>query len=225
MTDNSIPLHLGLIVDGNRRWAKDKGIVKIKGHQKGFENLKELGEYAILEKRIKFVSAYIFSTENWNREKEEVSYLMDLALKLVTRDIKELNKKNIRVMWLGRQENVSEKLKKAIKSAIDLTKENTAGTIGLCFNYGGQQEIVDAVNAIEGEATIEKINKNLYAPEFPPVDFMIRTSGEQRISNFMLWRMAYAEMYFEPSHFPDFSIEKLDTALEEYSFRKRRFGG
>lgn len=216
--------HIGFILDGNRRWAKEKNLPVFKGHQAGYENLKEIVEYAILELKVPFVSAYIFSTENWKRAQDEVSFLMGLATKLATRDIEELNKKNIKVVWLGTRERLDEKVKKAIESAEEKTKDNTAGTLGLCFNYGGRQEIVDAINKIDGEVTEEAITANLYGPEIPDVDLMIRSSGEQRLSNFMLWRMTYAEMLFLDKYWPDFKKEDLENAISDYNKRHRRYG-
>jgi len=222
-----LPRHLGLILDGNRRWAKAHGRPQLEGHQAGYENLKTISRAAI-NRGIEYVSAYIFSTENWSRSKSEVKYLMDLALNIFSSDIEELNNEGVRVLVAGSQKRLSSKLKRAIDSAQELTKNNKKGTIVLCFNYGGQQEIAEAVNRLiaTGARTLEPadIEKNLYTPQVPPVDLIIRTSGEQRISNFMLWRAAYAELMFTDKHWPDFTETDLDVALADYANRQRRFG-
>lgn len=226
---NSIPVHLGLILDGNRRWAIENGMPTLEGHRKGYENLKTIGAEAIRQ-GIQYVSAYVFSTENWNRSKHEVDYLMKLLLHIAKTEVKELHKQNIRVRFLGLSEKLSQEILASIHKAEALTKDNTAGTLALCLNYGGQQEIVSAVNNVLKsspgihEISTADIEKNLYAPDIPPVDFMIRTSGELRISNFMLWRLAYSELYFVDTYWPAFTVTDLTRALEEFSRRKRRFG-
>lgn len=223
------PNHLGFILDGNRRWAKENGLPSLEGHRRGYDNLKSIAREAF-DKGINYVSAYIFSTENWNRSKEEVDYLMNLAMKIAVKDAKQLIKENIKIIVLGIEERVPEKLIKAWRDAEEDSKNNTGGVLALCFNYGGMREISDAVKKIiqsgisDSEVSPELIEQNLYHPELPPVDFMIRTSGEQRFSNFMLWRMAYAEMYFAKCHWPDFDKEQLNIALEDFSNRSRRFG-
>lgn len=228
--NNAVPQHIGLILDGNRRWAREKGLPTLEGHRKGYENLKSVAR-AAFDRGVEYVSAYIFSTENWNRTKEEVDYLMNLAMKIATKDAKKLIKENIKIVVLGIEERVPPKLVKAWRETEEASKNNTGGTLAVCFNYGGQIEITDAVKKIiksgveAEEVTPDLIAQNLYQPDVPPVDLMIRTSGEQRISNFMLWRMAYAEMYFADEHWPAFTVEDLDRALEEYASRSRRFGG
>lgn len=223
---SEVPTHLGLILDGNRRWAKSQGLSSLEGHRRGYDNLKDLSR-AAFDRGVKYVSAYIFSTENWNRSAEEVNYLMTLALRMVKRDLKELHKDNIRVRWLGSENKVGEKLLKALREAEETTKNNTGGQLCLCFNYGGQTEIAAAAEKLRGSnqpITIEAITSQLYAANVPPVDFLIRTSGEQRLSNFMLWRAAYAELYFVTKHWPAFTEEDLDEALAEFASRQRRFG-
>lgn len=224
---SEIPTHVGLILDGNRRWAKAQGLPTLEGHRAGYANLKDIAKHAV-NKGVKYISAYIFSTENWNRSKTEVKYLMDLALWYAKHEVAEVHKENIKVVFLGRKDGLSEKLIKAIENAESLTKNNVRGTLALCFNYGGQQEIVDAVNKIvqnsTKEITKEDIENNLYSPEIPSIDLLIRTSGEQRISNFMLWRAAYAELYFVTKHWPDFKEQDFDIAIKEFSKRDRRLG-
>ncbi len=228
--NNAVPQHIGLILDGNRRWAREKGLPTLEGHRKGYENLKTVAR-AAFDRGVEYVSAYIFSTENWSRTKEEVDYLMNLAMTIATKDAKKLIKENIKIVVLGIEEKVPPKLVKAWRETEEASKNNTGGTLALCFNYGGHQEIADAVKSLiaigidADEVTPEVVAKNLYHPEIPPVDFMVRTSGEQRISNFMLWRMAYAEMYFANVHWPAFDVAQLDEALAEFACRSRRFGG
>lgn len=230
MSSGAIPTHLGIILDGNRRWAKDRGLSSLQGHQAGSDTLKVITQ-AAFERGISYVSAYVFSTENWNRAQEEVSYLMNLALKFATKELDQLIENNVKVVIIGSKEHVELKLLKSLKKVEEESKDNTGGTLALCFNYGGYQEITDAVKKIvsegkaEADITQEDISKNLYHPEVPPIDLMIRTSGEMRLSNFMLWRMAYAELYFTNKHWPDFDTIELDKALEEYTNRNRRFGG
>lgn len=228
MAQTTKPLrHLGLILDGNRRWAREKGLPTLQGHKKGYENLKTIVKEAI-NGGISYVSAYIFSAENWNRSKEEVTYLMDLALFVASSEVKELHKENIRVRFLGSKERLSAKLIKAIEKAEALTAKNSRGTVALCFNYGGYQEITDAasraIQAGKTKLTPEDIEQNLYASDVPPVDLIIRTSGEQRTSGFMLWRAAYAELYFTDKYWPDFTTRDLHDAIQWYGDRKRRFG-
>jgi undecaprenyl diphosphate synthase len=229
MNEAAIPKHIGFILDGNRRWAVDNGLPKLVGHKKGYENLKTIADECF-SRGISIVSTYIFSTENWNRELEEVNYLMDLALKLFKKDLNELMDKDIRVVVSGSREKLSEKIIEAIDSTVSKTANNKKGTINICFNYGGQSEIADAVaRIIESKAdasqiTTELIRNNLYQPELPPVDYIIRTSGEKRLSNFLLWDSAYAELEFVSAHWPAFSSQDLDLALAEYANRKRRYG-
>jgi len=230
MSDNkSIPNHLGLVMDGNRRWAKSQNLPTLQGHKKGYDNLKEIAKYAF-DLGVKYVSAYIFSLENWDRSKQEVNYLMRLALRMLTKDVEELNKNQIRVVWLGSKQRVSQKLLDAIHNAEEKTKNNKRGTLCICFNYSGYQEIVDAFHKIidkkipEEQINIATIEENLYGNNIPQIDFMIRTSGEQRISNFMLWRINYAELLFVEKYWPAFTKKDLDQAFNEYSTRERRFG-
>lgn len=223
-----LPKHVGLILDGNRRWARDQGLPTLEGHRAGYGNLKKIAKHAV-NQGVRYVSAYIFSAENWNRGKAEVAYLMDLALWVATREVREVHKEGIRVRFLGRRDGLSDRLLKAIQKAEEMTKDNKRGTLALCFNYGGQQEIVDAAQKLlstkkTGEITLEDFAGALYAPDIPAMDLVIRTSGEQRLSNFMLWRAAYAELYFVKKHWPAFTVDDFDKALAEFATRQRRFG-
>ena len=225
----NIPNHLGLIMDGNRRWAKEKGLRPFEGHRRGYLRLKKIAE-AAFDRNVRYVSAFAFSTENWNRSKEEVAYLMDLIYWVATVELKKLDKRNIKIVFVGTQKGLSQKILNAIKAGEEKTVNNTGGTLVLCFNYGGQQELSDAfANIIRqgisaDKITPELINKNLYDPSLPPLDLIIRTSGEQRLSGFMLWSAAYAELKFVLKYWPAFTVADLEEALQDYSRRHRRFG-
>lgn len=224
---NVVPNHLGLILDGNRRWAKARGLRSIEGHRKGFETFRTISE-AGLDRGIKYLSVYAFSTENWARSKDEVNFLMTFLKQLLKEHIADLHKKGVRFIWLGCTDKLDDKTIKLLRKAETMTKDNTKATFALCFNYGGQQEIADAatkVMAAGQEMTPENIQRHLYGGDIlPNVDFLIRTSGENRISNFMLWRAAYSELYFTDVFWPDFTVENLDTALAEFASRQRRYG-
>jgi undecaprenyl diphosphate synthase len=224
-----VPAHVGYILDGNRRWAKQHSVPEYDGHLAGYNALREVIE-ASLEQDIKYVSIYAFSTENWKREKDEVSNLMKLAARAITMDLKRFIEKGIRVRFLGRREGISGKLLSGIDKAEEATRFLTKGTVLVCFNYGGQQEIVDAARrcAEDGlkpeEITEEAITARLYAPDAPPLDIIVRTSGEQRISNFMLWRAAYSELMFVEKFWPDMTKQDVTDIIKEYNRRQRRFG-
>lgn len=226
----ALPKHIGFIVDGNRRWAKQHGLPTYEGHMAGYNAIHEVAE-AAFDAGIDYMSAYIFSTENWKRSEEEVSRLMGLVLKLLTADLPIFEKKNIRLRVLGSRERVSERILRAIDDAEARTAGNTAGTLAVCFNYGGQLEIADACKKVvqsgvsADEVTPELIGQYLYAPEVPPIDLVVRTSGEQRLSNFMLWRSAYSELLFLDKPWPDMTKDDVAAILKEYARRQRRFGG
>lgn len=227
-----IPYHVGIILDGNGRWATERGLKRSEGHKAGFETLKILSKH-VFTRGVKVLSVFAFSTENFNRTKDEVDYLMNLFLKGFKSSIKEFNKNNIKVVFSGRKEPLSDKVYKSMKSLEKETLNNTGGILNICLNYGGQTEIVDTTkklinDVLDGKLKTEDITpeifmKNLYN-DLPPMDFLIRTSGEIRISNFMLFSLAYAEMYFPHTYFPDFKEDEFDKALEEYTKRDRRFG-
>ena len=220
-------LHLGFILDGNRRWAQEKGLSAKYGHKKGFDNFRTIAD-ACLERGVSYLSVFAFSTENWNRSKDEVSFLMSFIQLIIKRYISELQKKNIRFVWLGSKDGLDNKIVKLLENAEKESSNNSSGTICLCFNYGGQQEIVDAAISLQidgKEFNVDNLSAAMYGgSDIPPVDLIIRTSGEQRISNFMLWRAAYSELYFSDKFWPDFSTIDLDNALKDYENRKRRFG-
>lgn len=224
-----IPYHLAIIMDGNRRWARKKGMPTFFGHKKGYDKLCKIGDIC-LKKGIKILTVYAFSTENWKRSKEEVNYLMNLLRESIKKHSLELHKKNIKINFLGRLEKLPKDLQESITKAVELTKKNKKGILNIALNYGGHSEIVDAVKKIiKDKIPLEKINeslfeKYLYTADLPPVDLLIRTGGEQRLSNFLPWQLSYAELYFTKKYWPDFNESDLDKAILEYSRRERRMG-
>ena len=218
--------HLGIIADGNRRWAKERGLPTIEGHKKGLEAIEALVG-ATKETDIKYITFYVFSTENWGRSVDEVSYIMKLAETRILKYAEKLAKHNAKMVILGAKSKISPTLASLIEKAEKITADCDGITVGFCFNYGGEQEIADAATiAIEadGEITPETIRKHLYHPEIPNVDMVVRTSGEERISGFMLWRAAYAEMMFIKKYFPEMQSNDIKEILKEYEKRNRRFG-
>lgn len=225
----AVPAHLGLILDGNRRWARQHHMPVAEGHRQGYLTLKRICRSAI-KHGVRYVSAYVFSTENWKRDQQEVQDLMKLFLWVFKHEVKELDREGIRLRVVGQKLRLGHALAHAIRQAEDRTKDNTRGTLLLCLDYGGQQEIVDATkrivaDGVEPEAiTPELLSQYLYAPDVPPVDLIIRSSGEQRLSNFMLWNSAYSELAFGGAYWPDYSEADLERDLAEYARRHRRFG-
>lgn len=231
--DYSTLKHVAIVLDGNRRWAKRKGLPTLQGHKKGFENIKELAKY-ILNTEIEVLSVFAFSTENFNRSKEEVDYLMDIFATGFKKYGDELGKENIKVVFSGRKEPLRKDVIEMMAEVEEKTKNNTKGIFNICLNYGGQSEIIDASLKIyedlnNNKITKEEIDNKLFSKylynDLGPIDLYIRTSGEYRISNFMLWQLAYAEMYFTEVCFPDFDKDEFDKAVLEYNSRNRRFGG
>ena len=225
-----LPTHLGFIVDGNRRWAKEQGLPTLEGHRRGYELLKEIAMEAI-DRGVAYVSGYIFSTENWSRTREEVNYLMKLALQYAERDLDSIIKRNVRIRVLGTEQGLRKKLDATLRRCEAKSAHCTKGTLALCFNYGGQIEIAHACQELiqqgtpADQVTPELIRQHLYQPDIPDVDMVVRTSGEQRLSNFMLWRSAYSEFLFLDKRWPELTMDDLDTILHEYARRNRRFGG
>ena len=225
-----IPNHVGYIVDGNRRWAKKHGLPAYEGHLAGYNALKDVA-IATLEAGVKYMSVYAFSTENWKRSADEVSRLMGLTLKVLRSDVPEFNEKNVKLQIIGSRQGIDPRIIKEMDHAEAATAHNTGGVLALCFNYGGQAEITEAVKKIvqsgvsADDITAELISENLYAPEVPPLDLIVRTSGEKRISNFMLWRSAYSELIFLDQMWPDMTKDDVTAIINEYSRRQRRFGG
>ena len=229
MSDLIIPNHIGFIIDGNRRWARQHGLPTYEGHLAGYEKLKEVLT-AALKAGVKYASVYAFSTENWNRSEDEVTKLWSLTQKLLTTDLPIFTKNNIKLVILGSYDRLSDKIIKAMKDAEAKTAKNTGGVLALCLNYGGQLEIADAVKKIiksgvkAEDVTPELIGQNIYSPEIPPVDIVVRTSGEQRLSNYMMWRTAYSELLFLDKMWPDITKADLTKIFREYSKRNRRHG-
>ena len=229
-----IPTHVAIIMDGNGRWAKKRNMPRVKGHYEGMQTVKKITKYAS-KLGIKYLTLYAFSTENWARPKEEVNYLMDLPGKMFTSFMPELMENNVKVEVIGVVEKLPENTRKAVEDAIEQTKNNTGLKLIFALNYGSKDEIVTAVKRIAQGATnneykVEEIDEqlisdNLFTKDTPDPDLLIRTSGEQRISNFLLWQIAYSEFIFTKVAWPDFVEEEFYKALLEYQSRDRRFGG
>ncbi|KPJ67052.1 UDP pyrophosphate synthase [candidate division WOR-1 bacterium DG_54_3] len=227
MDPQNIPRHIAIIMDGNGRWAKERGLPRIAGHREGAESLRVVLK-ACNEFGVKYLTVYAFSTENWQRPKDEVDFLMNLFAETIDRELDELMANRIRINFLGRLSKFSPELQKKMKEAMEKTKENDASTLNVMVNYGGRAELADAVQAIinEGRGTVdeESISQHLYTKNIPDPDLLIRTASEMRVSNFLLWQIAYAEIYVTPVLWPDFRREQLKEAIESYQRRVRKFG-
>jgi len=233
VTDKKIPVHLAIIMDGNGRWAKKRAMPRVLGHKKGAEVVRSVVEY-VSGLGVEYLTLYTFSMENWLRPKEEVSFLMNLLENYLEKEIAELHKNNIRLVTSGRTHLLPEKTRGILDRAKEKLSANTGMVLNLALSYGGRSEIVDAAKkmaelAIRGEIELSNIERDefgqfMYNPEIPDIDLLIRTSGEIRISNFMLWRAAYSELFFTECLWPDFDEKIIDEAIEEYSSRVRRFG-
>jgi len=232
-TELKIPNHIAIIMDGNGRWAKEKGKNRSFGHLEGSKTLRKITKH-IFNRGVKVLSVYAFSTENFKRSKEEVSYLMDLFIKTFTLYIDEFVNNDIKIVFSKKEEGLPKKVLEVLKKASDKTKHNSKHIFNVCINYGGHDEIVDTTKKIcekvinneikISDITNEMFEKNLYN-DLPPIDLLIRTSGEYRVSNFMLWQLAYAEFYFPDVYFPDFLESEVDKAIDAFNKRDRRFGG
>lgn len=227
-----LPRHIGIIMDGNGRWAKRRGLPRFFGHREGVKAVKRIVSHAA-EMGIKYLSLFAFSSENWNRPKDEVSELMKLLGEFLQKEINELVEKKVSLRVSGRIDMLPEAIKKQLIDAIELTKNNNKLILNLCLSYGGRAEIIDAAknatkDVLNGKLTLEefdeKFDSYLYNPDIPDIDLLIRTSGEQRISNFMLYRIAYSELYFTQTLWPGFYEDEFDLAIDEYQTRQRRFG-
>ncbi|MBK5199980.1 MAG: di-trans,poly-cis-decaprenylcistransferase [Spirochaetaceae bacterium] len=228
MADNNLE-HLGIIMDGNGRWASKRHLPRTAGHLEGLKALKRciLGS---IEMDIKFLSLYAFSTENWSRPKTEVNYLMNLIATKLPGELKFYMSKGIRILIRGRKENLPQNVSEAITKVEDATKENSIITVIICFNYGGQSEIADAINKIIEKKittliTPELIRENIQFPFLPPVDMIVRSAGEKRLSNFLLWESAYSELGFYDKLFPDWNEDFIKEIIIEFLTRTRKFGG
>ena len=215
--EDRLPQHVAIIMDGNGRWAEQRDLDRTKGHEQGERALFDVVEGA-LEVGIKFLSVYAFSTENWARPKEEIDFLMNFNRELIRIRRDDLHERNVRVRRIGREDPVPQDVLDEFRDAEEMTKDNTKMDLLVCFNYGGRSELEDA--AAKGA-----IAENLYAPDVPDVDLLIRTSGEYRLSNFLLWQSAYAELYFTETLWPDFDRHALFAAVKDYASRDRWFGG
>ncbi|MDD7426145.1 MAG: polyprenyl diphosphate synthase [[Actinobacillus] rossii] len=234
LNPNNIPKHVAIIMDGNGRWAKQQGKMRVFGHTNGVKAVRKSVSYA-RQIGVQSLTLYAFSSENWNRPEAEVSALMTLFMQALDHEVKKLHKNNIKLLILGDKSKFSEKLQEKITKAEKLTENNTALTVNIAANYGGCWDIVQATKHLanqvkSGELTIDQINeelfqKSLVTKEQAPVDLLIRTSGEQRISNFLLWQIAYAELYFTDVLWPDFNEEEFNRAIFAFQQRERRFGG
>lgn len=230
---NKLPQHLAVIMDGNGRWAKRKGLVRVKGHEKGAKTVKKVVE-ACAELNIPFLTLYAFSTENWNRPKIEVELLMKLLVNSLKKELKTLQKNNIKLAAIGNLDALPNKIHEKLLEVIEKTKNNNRMTLTLALSYGAREEIIKSIkeishkvknNIISHENIDESlINTHLYTQNLPDVDLLIRTSGERRISNFLLWQIAYAELYFTDILWPDYTKDNLYEAIINYQNRERRFG-
>jgi len=227
MSSNSIK-HLAIIMDGNGRWAKERGFNRTKGHEAGAETIRDITTYCASHSTIETTTFYAFSTENWKRPKVEVEFLMKLLDKYLKKELKTYQNQNIRFQAIGNIKAFSKALQNRIKETEELTKNNTSLTQILALNYGGRAEITSAVNDLikdgKKEITEEDISGAMQTP-YTDIDILIRTSGEERISNFLLWQLSYAEFYFTPTLWPDFRAKELDEILHNFTQRHRRFGG
>ncbi len=224
-----IPVHVAIIMDGNGRWARQRRLPRLAGHKAGTENIRRVIE-GFSDAGVKYLTIYAFSTENWDRPSEEVHGLMDIIQDVIHREAQALHKQGVRLRHLGRLDRLSPQLQKAVCDAVDLTKGNDVITLNVAFDYGGRAEILESIRALVREGVApEQIDENmlssrLYTAGIPDPDLIIRTGGELRLSNFLLWQSAYSEYYCTPALWPDFNQEELEKALVAYSQRARRFG-
>ena len=225
----NLPEHIAIIMDGNRRWAKENNLPSALGHKKGVESLKTILK-ACNEFGIKYLTVYAFSTENWNRKQEEVDFLMDLLAMTLKTELKEMHENNVVMKFIGDTEQLSEKLQTILKESSEYTKNNTGVNLQIAFNYGSRNEITQAIKNIidkgykSSEITQKLISEELYTKNIPDPDLLIRTGGEMRISNYLLWQIAYSEIYVTEQYWPEFDKKSLSLAIEEFANRHRRYG-
>lgn len=229
----NVPYHIGLIMDGNGRWAKKRGKSRSEGHKAGLERIKHLSEY-IFERGGFILSIFAFSTENFKRSKTEVDYLMKLFTHAFQHEFDYYKNKNIKIVFSGRKEPLSASVWKSMQEITKATENHTGGILNICLNYGGHAEIIDACKKIHAAANLQEIDleqlddsmfQSYLYQDLAPIDLLIRTSGEYRLSNFMIWQLSYAEFYFTDTYFPDFDAAEFEKALLAYQKRNRRFGG
>jgi len=233
MEDNHLPKHVAIIMDGNGRWARQRHLPRTQGHLEGVKRVEEIIA-AAQEMGIKVLTLYAFSTENWSRPEDEVSMLMETLINVLNRNITRLCEGNIRFQFIGRRNGIPKKVLETIDSAMELTKNNKVLILNLAFNYGGRLEIIDAVQKIasavkDSRLRVDEIDEgvisdSLYTQGLPDPDLLIRTSGEKRISNFLLWQLSYAEFYFTDKYWPEFSRDEFQKAILEFKNRERRYG-
>ena len=229
-----IPTHIAIIMDGNGRWARQRGLIRIRGHEKGTESVREITRECA-KKHLKQLTLYAFSSENWKRPKREVNLLMKLLKEYLIKERKEIEENNIRLTAIGRINELPEDVQRELAISMEESKNNTGMVLCLALNYGGRTEIVDAAKKImrkvkEGklrldEITEETFREHMYMPDMQDPDLLIRTGGEMRISNFLLWEVSYAELWVTPVYWPDFRKTHLEEAIRDYANRERRFGG
>lgn len=225
-----IPTHVAIIMDGNARWAGQRRLSRLEGHRTGTENIRRIVE-TFAEYHVKYLTLYAFSTENWRRPETEVEGLMQILNEVIEKETKALHEKGVRLRHLGRLDRLSERLQQQVRKSIELTSNNTRMTLSVAFDYGSRAEIVDAVRSIVAEGVpVDAIDedlfcRHLYSNGLPDPDLIIRTAGEERLSNFLLWQSAYSELYFTPVPWPEFDEEEAKKALIAYSKRERKFGG
>ncbi|MFH1822466.1 MAG: polyprenyl diphosphate synthase [Patescibacteria group bacterium] len=228
--EKNIPKHVGVIMDGNRRWAQERNLPTFEGHLQGYEKMKEAPGW-FFSRKVAVLSVFAFSTENWQRRQEEVNYLMKLIKKSIDEEVNNAMEKGYRVLISGQIDELPGDLPEACNNIINQTKNNTVGTLNICLNYGGRIEIVEAIKKmIKNKITFEQVHegiikKYLYNGDLPDPDIIVRTSGEHRISGFLLWPGAYSELMFMKKYWPEFEENDVDLILNEYAERKRRFGG
>ena len=221
--------HIGIIMDGNRRWAKNRGLPTFEGHRRGYNKMKKVTQWCI-DRGINILTVYAFSTENWNRSKEEVSYLMNLFRTALSKDVEEIHQQGVRIKLIGQRERLAPDIQKMLENAEAKTRNNKKLLFNMAISYGGRPDILQAVKKIislkieADEITEDLISKNLWTEGIPDPDLIVRTSGEYRLSNFLTWQSAYSELLFIKKHWPAFSEKDLDLIIAEYNKRQRRFG-
>ncbi len=231
MTETSYPpQHVAIIMDGNGRWAKGRGLPRLMGHEAGGKNIRPVVNI-FADHGVRYLTLYAFSTENWNRPKVEVAGLLSLLTRRIDKETRLFHEGNVRLVHIGRLDRLSQKLRQKVEAAVELTRNNTGLTLCLAFDYGARDEIVQAARRLSGDNMPDsRIDENvlsqfLYTAGIPDPDLIIRTGGEMRLSNFLLWQAAYSELYFTPVLWPDFGRREIEEALSEYRGRQRRFGG
>ncbi|MDO8674583.1 MAG: isoprenyl transferase [Candidatus Omnitrophota bacterium] len=234
MDDSKVPMHVAIIMDGNGRWAQARHLTRTQGHIEGVKRVEEITQ-AALKAGVKVLTLYAFSTENWSRPPDEVSMLMRTLVSALNQKAKELHVHGVRIRFIGRRQGVPDHVRTAIRSAETMTGADTAMTLNVAFNYGSRAEIADAVKGLAADVKAgrlglediseETLGRYLYTAGQPDPDILIRTSGEQRISNFLLWQLSYAELYFTDKFWPEFTVQEFHKALAEFAGRQRRYGG